>query len=343
MQGESLVNGIKNYLIVLWLILKALIDMILKPARYPGRSWKAEYVCRLMRNIFGQASTSGLPWLRKLMDAQAKTVSEADGVDISEDTIGNVLVHNCRPAHILQPKRVLVYLHGGGYVFGSVKVYHQLLARLAREMKALVIGVEYRLGPEHKFPAANDDCLAATLAVLEKYDPRMVTIAGDSAGGALTLATAVALKEGGHPMPAACAVMAPWSEPGDRTGSMKSHLAYDIFPFELFETADDQRYVTRTQEDNPRVNISRANLNGLPPLYIQTGSVELFFDQNMRLEKQAREAGVDVTLEVYEGMFHVFQIFPDWLIPQSAIALDKLGHFLYSHSPEIPDDANKAA
>ncbi|WP_461538189.1 alpha/beta hydrolase [Spongorhabdus nitratireducens] len=336
-------NVIKNFLIVLWLILKALISMILKPARHPERSWKAEYVCRLMRNIFEQASVSGLPWLRKLMDAQAKTVSEADGVFIYDDILGGVPVHGCRPLQIEQPKRVLVYLHGGGYVFGSVKVYHQLMAQLAREMKALVIGVEYRLGPEHKFPAANDDCLAATLAVLEQYEPRTVTIAGDSAGGALTLATAVALKENGHPMPAACAVMAPWSEPRDLSGSMKSHLPYDIFPLELFQMPDAQCYVTQALENHPRVNISQANLTGLPPLYIQTGSVELFYDQNKRLEKQAREAGVDVTQDVYEGMFHVFQLFPDWLIPQSSMALNKLGQFLYSHTPELPDDASKAA
>ncbi len=323
---------IKDYLTIGWLTFLVLTDMVMNPKRLPERSWRAEFVCRLAKRMVQASVTYGLDWLRSQMEGVKPISPDLRKVIFAADNIGGIPVQRCRPEHIMEPERVLVYFHGGGYVFGSVTVYHDVLARMALEMKALVIGVEYRLGPEYKFPTAQNDCFNALKGVMAQYDPATVTVAGDSAGGALTLATTIALRDNGLPLPAACGVISPWSEPDSCDGSMITNMPHDIFTMEAVHDIGLKGYVTPDIAHDPRVNISEADLTGLPPLYIQTGGAEMFLDQNIRLEKQAKAAGVDVRMDIYTTMFHVFQVFPALVIPEGDAALKELGRFLRDHS-----------
>ncbi len=222
--------------------------------------------------------------------------------------------------------RGVLYLHGGGYVLGSLNTHAELMARFAASCRAPVLGVDYRLAPEHPFPAAVDDAVAAYDRLVEQgIKPESIVLAGDSAGGGLALACMLALKAAGKPMPAGAVLLSPWSDLTATGDSINTRADVDpmISPALLQPMADT--YVGTANPGDPLISPLFGDLTGLPPLLIQVGDFEILLDDSTRLAKAAEAAGVEVELEIFPGGFHVFQNQPQ--LPESAQALTSIGKF----------------
>ncbi len=194
--------------------------------------------------------------------------------------------------------------------------------------------LDYRLAPEHPFPAALEDALTAYRWLLaEGVSPARMAIAGDSAGGGLTLATAVSLREGGDPLPAALALISPWS---DLTFSGDTiHTLADVDPVLKVDGKPLVDYYTAQHNPAaPLISPLFADLHGLPPLFIQVGSDEILLNDSTRLAEKARLAGVDVTLEVWKGMWHVFQVFAPY-VPEAQKAIEQMAAYIEAHTRYI--------
>ena len=191
----------------------------------------------------------------------------------------------------------------------------------------LILG--YRLAPEHPFPAALEDSVRAYewLINSEGYNPKKLIIAGDSAGGGLTIATLVKLRDQGVSLPAAAVCLSPWTDLAATGESIKTKLHEDPFisPDELI--FDARLYLGKTDPKNPYASPLYANFKGLPPLCIQVGSAEIILDDSTRLAKRAKEAGVEEQLDIWEDMIHVFQAFAV-LAPESIEGINKIGEFI---------------
>lgn len=221
----------------------------------------------------------------------------------------------------------LLYLHGGAYAMGSIASHRELVARLAMAGGVRALAVAYRLAPEDPYPAALQDALAAYRWLLGQHiEPENIAIAGDSAGGGLALATLLALREGGDPLPAAAVCLSPWTDLTLSGASMAERAAADpiLSPEGLARFA--ALYAGLHPLDDPLISPHFANLRGLPPLLIQVGTDEILLDDARRLAEHGRAAGVEVTLQVWEELFHVFQTVG--LLPESKAAVAEIGRFL---------------
>ena len=255
-------------------------------------------------------------------------------MDYQDTVVGGV------PAILATPTRVpverhIVYLHGGGYVVGSPRTHIAFAARLARRAHAAVSVVDYRLAPEHPYPAAIDDCVAAYRGVIESVDPALVTIAGDSAGGGATLATLRALRDGGDPLPSAAYLISPWTDLTGRgeTTRTKAHVDPMIEASWLVTVAE--QYAAGRPLDDPGVSPLYADLAGLPPLLVQVGSDEVLLSDSTRLVARARAAGTAADLDVRDGMWHVYQAFAE-MMPEATAAVIEAAAFIRMKTP-VPE------
>lgn len=224
-------------------------------------------------------------------------------------------------------RRVVLYLHGGGYVIGSIDSHRELVARISRSSGARGLAIDYRMAPEHPFPAAVDDAVAAYRWLLgQGVAPSGIAIAGDSAGGGLAIATLVALKQAGEPLPAAGVCFSPWVDLEGIGESMIARDALDPMVHKDGLVAMAAMYLAGADPHTPLAAPLYADLSGLPPLLIQVGTEETLFDDSTRLATRARAAGVDVTLEEWNDLFHVFQAFA--MLPEARNATDKAGAFI---------------
>ncbi len=228
--------------------------------------------------------------------------------------------------------RVLLYLHGGGYTRGSVRTHRESLSRISRSARARVLGLDYRLVPEHRFPAQLEDTIAAYRWLLsEGMDPRKIVIGGDSAGGGLAVSACVALRYLGEPMPAAGICLSPWTDLESIGESYTTNAQVD--PLVKIERLHDMAKAFLAGKD-PRTPLAAplyADLRGLPPLLIMAGSIELMLDDATRLAQRAKEAGVDVTLEIWEDMPHNWQLFAS-VLPEGRQSIERIGEFVGKHT-----------
>ena len=250
-----------------------------------------------------------------------------DDVLVTEVTAGGV------PAHWLaapeaDARRVLLFLHGGGYELGSLRSDGELAARLGRASGMRVLFPEYRLAPEHPFPAAIDDVLAAWrwLRTDQDLSARSIGVAGDSAGGGLTVALLVALRDAGEALPAAAVLMSPTVDLTSSGASMAERADQDPIstPAVLHQFASD--YLAGADPKTPLASPLFAPLHALPPLLIQVGTADLLLSDSERLATAAAQAGVNVTLQVGEGLPHVYQLLLG--TPEAAEATGRIGKFL---------------
>jgi monoterpene epsilon-lactone hydrolase len=252
-------------------------------------------------------------------------------VDYVDTLIGGVPAIVATPTAV-EPTRHLLYIHGGAYVMGSPKSHIAMVANLAKRASATATVIEYRLAPEHVYPAAIDDCLAAYRALIVDVDPAVVTIAGDSAGGGAALSTLATLRDAGDPLPAAAYLLSPWT---DLTGSGESVItraAADPM-IDGAKIAEAGRvYAGEVPLDDPGVSPLFADLAGLPPMLIQTGMDEVLLSDSTRLADEASEAGVEVTLDLADGMWHVYQSFAR-MMPEATDALVRAAVFMRSRTP----------
>ena len=229
--------------------------------------------------------------------------------------------------------RVLMYLHGGGYQLGSPAMLRNLVALLSAAASARVLGVGYRLAPEHPFPAALDDAVAASRWLLASgSDPAAIAIAGDSSGGGLALGTLVALRDAGDPLPAAAAVISPWTDLALTGESLRTRADVEVMlkPAGMPETA--AAYLAGADPRHPRASPLYADLHGLPPILIHVGDAEVILDDSTRFAARAQAAGVDVTLEIWDEMPHVWHAFAG-LLPEADEAVARLGAWLDRRYP----------
>jgi epsilon-lactone hydrolase len=250
-----------------------------------------------------------------------------DDVRVADVTAGGV------PAHWLADPgadtgRVLLFLHGGGFQLGSIRSDGELAARLGRAAGMRVLFPEYRLAPEHTFPAAIDDVLAAWrwLRADQGLSARSLAVAGASAGGGLAVSLLVALRDAGEDLPAAAVLMSPTVDLTSSGASMTERVDQDPFstPAMLRQFASD--YLAGADPRTPLASPLFASLAGLPPLLVQAGTADLLFSDSQRLASAAAEAGVDVTLQIGEGLPHVYPILLG--TPEAAEATEQSGKFL---------------
>jgi acetyl esterase/lipase len=224
--------------------------------------------------------------------------------------------------------RTILYLHGGGYVLGSPLSHRDLVGAIADAAHARAFNADYRLAPEHPFPAAVEDAVAAYQGLLDSgIDPARLCIAGDSAGGGLTVAALVAIRDRKLPLPAGGICISPWADLSCSSNSMTSMAEADpmLKPDALRWMAG--LYLNGQDPKAPLASPVFADLAGLPPLLIQVGTEEALYDDAVTLSRVAHEAGVDATLEVWEGMMHVWHLMAK-LIPEGKQAIQAIGAFV---------------
>jgi monoterpene epsilon-lactone hydrolase len=205
--------------------------------------------------------------------------------------------------------RVLLYLHGGGYVIGSLNSHRSLVGELGRAAKARTLAIDYRLAPEAPFPAAVDDALAAYRFLLQTHQPASIAMVGDSAGGGLTVATLVAARDAGLPQPACGVCISPWVDMELLGDSMTTKAAEDPLVNRGLLKFWAETYLGKNSLRTPLASPLHANLKGIAPLLIQVGSAETLLDDAIRLAGVASAQEVPVRLEAWPEMLHVWHLF----------------------------------
>ena len=231
------------------------------------------------------------------------------------------------------PERVILFLHGGGYVSGSPSTHVAITARLATEARARLFVLDYRLAPEHPYPAQIEDAWAAYwwLITEQGVKPAQIIVAGDSAGGGLTISLLLALRDAGVPLPAGAACLSPWFDLTLSGASMTTNQPTDYLNPDVLHAAAN---MVAQDHDlcHPLLSPLYADLTGLPPLLIQAGSAEMLLDDSRRFAMRARQAGVDVHLEIWEHMVHVWHF--TWLLePKARQAIGAIGRFVQRRTP----------
>jgi monoterpene epsilon-lactone hydrolase len=283
------------------------LDAILRQSAFPVDSDVAEQ----RRSLRAAVSAQPLP-----ADVTV-TAAALGGIPTAEITVDGI-----------EPRHVVLYFHGGVYVIGDAFLAADLASQVGRRTGAKVISVDYRLAPEHPYPAAVDDALAAYEALLNNGTaPSDIVFAGESAGGGLAVVTLVNARDHGLPLPAGAYVMSPYADLTLAGTTMETKREVDpLFTRELLQ-ARVTDYTAGQDASHGLISPIFADLSGLPPLIIQAGSHELLLDDAVRLAGQAAAADVEVTLDITPGVPHVFQAYHP-ILDEAAAALDRAGQFL---------------
>ncbi|MCA9935999.1 MAG: alpha/beta hydrolase [Ardenticatenaceae bacterium] len=300
-------------------------------------SLQFQAILQLLQNSPDPASVP-LTERRATADALAAQTPLLDGVYTEEMGIsakGHTIPALLVAAQSARDDRLILYFHGGGYALGSIATHRDLACRLSAVSGARVLLVDYRLAPEHPFPAAVEDGTAVYHYLLQNgYTPDQLIIGGESAGGGLTLAVLLALRDGGHPLPAAAFALSPWVDLALTGDSLHRNAANDpgLTLAHLQEFAS--WYLGETDPQTPLASPLYANLSGLPPLLIQVGTAEILLDDARRLAAHAETVSVSVTRDEHEGMIHGWQGFAAFL-PEAFEALENVGNFVASNQSPV--------
>lgn len=266
--------------------------------------------------------------LRPQLERAARLIARVpSGITISSTKLGSVAADDLRPR---QPAldTVILYLHGGAYLGGSPRSHRGLLAHLAQAAGCRVVAIDYRLAPEHPYPAALEDAVAAYRALLaQNIRPADIIIGGDSAGGNLALATALALREAGDPLPAKLLLLSPWTDLTASGSSFTGRAQRERILQGPALNAAARAFAGERDLHDPRISPLFAELRGLPPMLIQVGEDEMLLDDATRLADAASRVSVRVTLQVWPGMWHVWQVLAGWM-PEANRAVKQMADFV---------------
>jgi monoterpene epsilon-lactone hydrolase len=278
--------------------------------------------------------SNGIDYLatRKMLDVFGTVLSFLSwrSYNLSKVSANNVPAEWNIPKNVVD-KRVMMYLHGGAYVAGSLKSHRELVFRFARAVRARALAIDYRLAPEHPYPAALEDAVAAYTYLLDiGTDSADITIIGDSAGGGLALALLQELRAKKIPLPACATCLSPWT---DLTGSgetMQSNSEVDpMLTSQLLD--DDARYYANGMDlKNPTISPLFGTFIGLPPILIQVGTDEILLDDSRRLVELVKKADSEIELEIWPKMFHVWHIH-FLLLSDARKAINKISQFVEKH------------
>jgi monoterpene epsilon-lactone hydrolase len=267
--------------------------------------------------------------MRRRLNRLGRMMVTAFGVRVESDRINGLYAEWLTPKNSMDGK-LLLYLHGGAYVVGGCDMHRQMVSHIARAGRIRTLVPEYRLAPEHKFPAAIDDAVAVYKTLLDMaIKPEDIVFGGDSAGGGLVVATLLSLRDAGEPLPAAAVLLSPFLDVTGSGKSMQSRAEQDPWfnPEQLQFAAD--LYCEEHQRRFPLVSPVFADVEGLCPLFIQVGDDEILLSDSQRIADECVAAGIDVELQVWPEMWHVFQMFARKM-PESRAAIAKMGDYIQS-------------
>jgi epsilon-lactone hydrolase len=295
-------------------IATAPLDLVIERIRRIYRGWNRDTSVAQMR----------LDW---------DTAFQADIAPISHQRVSVAGVDGewIAGSHAPHDKAIL-YFHGGGFRLGSVSSHRELIARIAGASGYRVLAINYRLAPEHRFPAPLEDAIAAYGWMLDQgLRPDNIAFAGDSAGGNLALTAMLGLRQRGLPLPAAGVLMSPWTDLAATGETYVSRADADPIHQRPMIAALAKNYLGEGGDPrDPRVSPLYADLTGLPPLLIQVGTEEVLLDDSLRLNHRAREQGVSTTLEVWDEMIHVWHFFHPQL-QEGREAIGRVGDYVREH------------
>ncbi len=265
--------------------------------------------------------------MRVGMDALGGALPPPDGMRFEPVDAGGVPAEWTTASNAGE-EPVVFYLHGGGYCLGSIATHRSLCSYLSAATGGRVLNVDYRLAPEHPFPAGIDDSVTAYSWLLAQgINPTKVVIAGDSAGGGLTLATLVALRDQGLPLPAAAVPISPWTDLEGTGDSVETRAELDPMVGRAGLKVLSDAYVGGGDLRHPLASPLHADLAGLPPILIHVGDHETLLDDSLRFGERAKAAGVDITVDVWPEMIHVWHAFAP-LVPEATAAIAKIAEFI---------------
>lgn len=269
----------------------------------------------------------------RAMSAQM-TEAQAPVTDATIDSqqLGGVATERTR-AHGVDAGRIVVYVHGGGYVCGSASGQRGFLAALAREAAADVYAVDYRLAPEHPYPAAVDDVVDAYVAAVALSGGRPVIVGGDSAGGGLAVGAVVEMRDRGIALPAAIFALSPWADMTLGSGALNDLADRDVMVRVNDLTEMRTWYLGARDPEVPQASPALADLAGLPPMLVQVGADEILLGDSQLLVDRAVAAGIDARIDVADGMFHTYQVLAPQL-PESREAIASLARFVVGATGE---------
>jgi epsilon-lactone hydrolase len=291
-----------------------------------------------LRGAGGTGSLEDLQQQHDLVSAQFGQLSE-DAV-IEPAKLGQIKGEWLRVAET-EPQRLLFYLHGGGYISGSPESRRPLVASLCKTSGAAAFIVNYRLGPAFPFPAALRDAVDAYRFLIAKgFSSNSIVFAGDGSGGGLAFACMIAVRNAGLPMPAACVTMSPWADLTLSGWSILNNARKDKFlNWELlFRSA--RLYLQKSSPADVYASPVFGSFHDLPPIMVHAGSREILRDDASKIGELAAAANVPISVEIYDGMHHVFQSHP--LAPDAKVSLGRMGQFVRSHTPEKKQVAKAA-
>jgi acetyl esterase/lipase len=292
-------------------------------------SLRAKFVRRTTRAFFKtiDAEKANVHAMRKTWHSAAKVLWTASKVRVEQAEVHGLNSEWLTPKGSPEDK-LLLYLHGGAYVMGNCATHRQLVSYLAKYSGVKALLPEYRLAPEHPFPAAIEDAVGLYRSLLaDGYLAENIVIAGDSAGGGLTMATLLSLRDAGDPLPAAVCLLSPWLDLASTGESMTTRAKKDPWfqPDDMPVVA--AYYCNGDELKNPLASPVYADLSGLPPMYIQVGEDEILLSDSTRAAEKVKAAGGEVEFEIWPGMWHVFQAFLHQ-VPESKKAVKKIGNFV---------------
>ena len=290
------------------ILVATLFSRLVRGRTLPSWSLKSEVSVNVFRYVLKLAATKEPDWFRKfqasldlksnLTDAQINQKEQVEAIDVEWFI----------PRDEADDRNVVLYLHGGGYVYGSIDGYRAFLVDLAVKSKTRVLAVDYRLAPEHKFPSAQQDVETIySWLVAKGFPPKRIGIAGDSAGGGLTMSLLFSLKMQKRTQPAFGLLFSPWVNPTAEGGSMRHNEAYDIFTQHWLQHCFEQ-FIGDHDKKDPLVSAVNGDVDSLCPLYMTAGDAELFIDQIEALHNKVLAAGGDSTLDRCVDMVHDFPI-----------------------------------
>lgn len=280
-----------------------LLRRLLKPRLQPRVAlWRQRAAVRIW------SALGRLPWRTEVMPC----------------VVGGVAAERLRPRGLPDDRDDILLLHGGGYCWGGLATHRELAARLAHAAQRPVTVIDYRRAPEHPYPGAVEDALAAYRELRRKKPGQPIAVVGDSAGGGLTLALCVRLQSRGEPLPDRLGLISPWADLTHGGATLQSLAAVDpmISPASLAQCAD--RYRGEHAATNPEISPLLADLSALPPTLIQVGSNEVLLADAERLRERL---GAHCTLEVSPDLWHVWHLFAS-VLPEGRAAIERLGEFL---------------
>ena len=284
-----------------------------------------EFSARIRANRAANPHGNDVLASRASMEAEMAKLRLPDDIEREDVTVAGRPARWSRSPNARRD-RALLYLHGGAYVRGSLDTHAELMGRLARATSMPVLGLDYRLAPEHPYPAALTDAVAAYRELLESgLTPGQILIGGDSAGGGLAAATLLAIKEAGLTQPAGAILLSPWADLSGSGDSVQSRAEADPMVDATSLAVMARHYLGDTPAETPGASPIFGQFDGIAPLLIQVGDAEVLLDDAIRLQQRAAAAGVDSSLRIFDGGFHVFQAIP--ALPEAAEALADVADF----------------